>query len=363
MVIGKTIINGKEFEFKENGELITNLLDVNKQSCYLFDCAQCDQSNEEDKMRNHNYKSGVLSGLCSATMWGLDTALMGVIGLMAVFTVSEATFIVVFVTAFFHDIFSAIWTFIFLSAKKKLGGLSKAIRTKSAFYVVIAALMGGPIGMSGYLLAINLIGPSYTAIISSLYPAVGAILSYFLLKEKINKKAWIGLMAAVLGVILLGYQPKVSSINIFGFLCAGLCVIGWGSECVICAYGMKQEIVTSEYALQIRQLTSAVVYGLLLIPIVGGIGLSVTVLKNNALWWIGATAFVGTVSYLCYYNAIYKIGATRAMGLNITYVVFSIIFDKLLLTRTFDLMKDLKTIICAALVIVGVYFVAKEPIC
>ena len=206
--------------------------------------------------KNENYKLGVFSGMCSAIMWGTDTVLMGIVGAMTIFSPVEAAFVAAFVTAFFHDAFSAIWTFLFLAAKRQLSGLFKALKTKSALYVAIAALMGGPIGMTGYLLAINLIGPSYTAIISSLYPAVGAILSYFLLKERINKKAWIGLLCAVIGVILLGYEPGESSINIAGFLCAFLCVFGWGSECVICAYGMKDEIVTSEYALQIRRMSS-----------------------------------------------------------------------------------------------------------
>lgn len=62
------------------------------------------------------------------------------------------------------------------------------MKTKSALFVVIAALMGGPIGMTGYLLAVKLIGPSYTAIISSLYPAVGAILAYFILKERLIRR-------------------------------------------------------------------------------------------------------------------------------------------------------------------------------
>lgn len=313
--------------------------------------------------KNKNYKLGVFSGLCSAIMWGTDTVLMGIVGAMTVFSPVEAAFVAAFVTAFFHDAFSAVWTFLFLAGKRQLSGLFKALKTKSALYVAIAALMGGPIGMTGYLLSINLIGPSYTAIISSLYPAVGAILSYFLLKERINKKAWLGLLCAVIGVILLGYEPGESSINIAGFLCAFLCVFGWGSECVVCAYGMKDEIVTSEYALQIRQLTSAITYGLILIPIIGGgLGLSIEVLKDKAIFWIAATAFTGTVSYLCYYNAIYKIGPTRAMGINITYVVWSIIFDKLFLTRGFNLIQDIKVLACALLVIGGVYFVAKEPI-
>lgn len=309
-------------------------------------------------MSKNNYKIGVISGISSAVCWGLDTVLMGIVLGMAPFLPKEAVFLAPFVTAFFHDAFSAIWTFIFLGIKKQWGNLFRAMRTKSALFVVIAALMGGPVGMTGYLLAVKLIGPSYTAIISSLYPAVGAILAYFILKEKMNKKAWIGLISAIIGVSILGYSSGENGVSIAGFLCAFLCVIGWGSECVICAYGMKGDEVSSEFALQIRQMTSAIVYGLLIIPVVGGIGLSFEILRTSVLWWVAGTALAGTVSYLCYYNAIYRIGATRAMGLNITYVVWSIVFDKLFLGTDIGV----STIISSILVIVGVYFVAKEPV-
>lgn len=309
-------------------------------------------------MNKNNYKIGVMSGISSAVCWGLDTVLMGIVLGMAPFLPKEAVFLAPFVTAFFHDTFSAIWTFIFLGIKKQWGNLFRAMRTKSALFVVIAALMGGPVGMTGYLLAVKLIGPSYTAIISSLYPAVGAILAYFILKEKMNKKAWIGLISAIIGVSILGYSSGENGVSIAGFLCAFLCVIGWGSECVICAYGMKGDEVSSEFALQIRQMTSAIVYGLLIIPVVGGIGLSFEILRTSVLWWVAGTALAGTVSYLCYYNAIYRIGATRAMGLNITYVVWSIVFDKLFLGTDIGV----STIISSILVIVGVYFVAKEPV-
>lgn len=306
---------------------------------------------------NNNYKIGVMSGISSAICWGLDTVLMGIVLAMAPFLPDEAVFLAPFVTAFFHDAFSAVWTFIYLGVKKQWKNLFKAMKTKSALWVVVAALMGGPVGMTGYLLAVKLIGPSYTAIISSLYPAVGAILAYFILKEKMNKKAWIGLIFAIIGVSVLGYSSGESGVSIAGFLCAFLCVIGWGSECVICAYGMKGDEVSSEFALQIRQMTSAIVYGLLIVPVVGGIGLSIEVLRTSVLWWIGATALAGTVSYLCYYNAIYRVGATRAMGLNITYVVWSIIFDKIFLGTDIGIL----TVLSSIMVIGGVYFVAKEP--
>ncbi|MDO5517156.1 MAG: EamA family transporter, partial [Clostridium sp.] len=115
-----------------------------------------------------------MSGISSALCWGLDTVLMGIVLAMAPFLPKEAVFLAPFVTAFFHDTFSAIWTFIYLGIKKQWKNLFKAMKTKSALCVVVAALMGGPVGMTGYLLAVKLIGPSYTAIISSLYPAVGA---------------------------------------------------------------------------------------------------------------------------------------------------------------------------------------------
>ncbi|WP_244834562.1 DMT family transporter [Clostridium sp. BJN0001] len=296
------------------------------------------------------YSSGVFNGICSAAMWGADTVLL------SVFLPGDTAFLAPFITTFFHDSFSAVWTFLYLLFRRQLGNLTKALKTKSALYVALAALMGGPIGMTGYLFAVKLIGPSYTAIISSLYPAVGAFLSYVILKDKLNKKAWIGLIAVIVGIGLLGFTPSNGSLNLPGVLCASLCVIGWGSECVICAYGMKDKEVTSELALQIRQLTSGLTYGFLIIPIVGGLGLTAEMAKSNIIFGIGITALTGTISYLCYYAAIYKIGPTRAMGINITYVIWTIAINMFR-----GEMPSVIAVLSSILVISGVYFVAKEP--
>jgi len=304
-----------------------------------------------------NYKVGVLAGIGSAITWGIDTVLMVIVLAMSPFLPENAVFLAPFITAFFHDAFSAIWTFIYLAFKKQLRPLFKAMKTKSALFVALAALLGGPVGMTGYVLAVKLIGPSYTAIISSLYPAFGAVLAYFILKEKITKKGWVGLFVAVLGICIVGYSPSESGISIVGIIWALVCVLGWGSECVICAIGMKGDEVSAEFALQIRQLTSGLVYAFLIIPVIGGIGLSIEVLRTSVIWWVLAIALSGTLSYLFYYQAIYKIGATKAMGLNITYVVFSIAFD-IFINGT---QLSLKTIICSIMVMGGVYFVAKAP--
>jgi drug/metabolite transporter (DMT)-like permease len=308
----------------------------------------------------NDYKVGIFAGIGSAVTWGIDTVLMVIVLAMFANNTSlpeNAVFLAPVITAFFHDAFSAVWTFIYLGFKKQLGPLLKAMKTKSALFVALAALLGGPVGMTGYVLAVKYIGPSYTAIISSLYPAFGAVLAYFVLKEKMTKKGWIGLLVAVIGICWVGYSPNEAGISIVGFIWVIVCVAGWGSESVICAIGMKNDEVSSEFALQIRQLTSGLVYAFLIIPIIGGVGLSIEVLRTSAIWWVLAIALSGTLSYLFYYQAIYKIGPVKAMGLNITYVVFSIAFD-ILINGT---PLSLKTIICSIMVMGGVYFVAKTP--
>lgn len=307
------------------------------------------------EINKNNYKIGIFTGIGSAVTWGIDTVLMAIVLTMVPFTSDNAIFIAPVITACFHDLFSAIWTFIYLALKRQLRPLVKAMKTKSALVVALAALMGGPVGMTGYVLSVKYIGPSYTAIISSLYPAFGAILAYLILKEKITKVGWLGLVIAILGICIVGYSPSDSGINATGLIWALVCVIGWGSECVICAIGMKADEVSAEYALQIRQLTSGIVYSAFIIPIMGGIGVSFEVLRTSSLWWVIAIALSGTLSYLCYYQSIHKIGATKAMGLNITYVVFSVVLDVVINGTELSL----KTIICSLMVMFGVYLVAR----
>lgn len=301
---------------------------------------------------------GVYLGLTSAITWGVDTVLAGIILGMTPFIEGEQAIILApFVSAFLHDFFSTIWTFIYLTIKRRIKVLINAMKTRSSRYVMLGALLGGPVGMTGYLLSIKYLGPSYTASISSIYPAVGAILAAIILKEKLNKKAYIGLLLSIIGIIALGYSKGSDKGSVLGFLFVGLCIFGWGSEAVICAYGMKDDEVDSESALQIRQLTSAVVYGFLIIPIVKAVPLTTAAFKSEAILIIAATALFGTISYLCYYGAINKIGATKAMGINITYFVWAIIFDTIFLKNSLSI----KTILLGFIVMFGSYLVAKEP--
>lgn len=300
----------------------------------------------------------MIHGLISGILWGLDTVLLGITLAMSPFVSTEqAIFLAPFVSTFLHDMFSSIWMSIYMVVKKELRKTFRAARTRSGRFIVLGALLGGPVGMTGYLLAIKYIGSSYTAIISSLYPAIGALLSYIVLKEKMKPTAILGLFISIAGIVALGYIPGGVVTNLgLGFIFAILCVIGWASEAVICSYGMKEDEISPEESLQVRQLTSALAYGFLIIPIIGGGRFTIEILPTTATGIIFLTALSGTASYVFYYKGINKIGATKAMSLNITYSAWAILFGVVLLGNNIDL----KSIVCCIVIMIGSVMAAGD---
>ncbi|WP_373598188.1 DMT family transporter [Paraclostridium bifermentans] len=306
-----------------------------------------------------NKNTGLFSGVMSGALWGLDTALTGIILSSSPFIETpKAILLAPFVSAFLHDMFSSLWMFLYMIVTKQLKQVIKALKTRSGKYICIAALFGGPIGMASYLLAIKYIGAGYTASISAIYPAVGAFWAYLFLKEKLSKRAFLGLIISITSVIILGYSPdKIENSNyLLGFGLALVCVLGWSLESVICAYGMKEDEVGPTQALQIRQLVSALFYGIIIIPMIGGIGLSGEAITSNLSILICITALVGTASYIFYYTAIDSIGPVKATGLNITYCIWAIIFDIVILGSDITL----KLILCSILIIIGSIMVSKN---
>ncbi|MGL4741196.1 MAG: DMT family transporter [Sarcina sp.] len=306
-------------------------------------------------MKNNFYK-GTGKGVISALTWGIDTAFTVVLLAMTPFIkTEEAIFLAPFVSVFLHDFFSSIWVLIYLTFKGQLKDFIKGAKTRSAKFAMLGGLLGGPVGMTGYYLAMKHMGASNTAAISAIYPAFGAILAALVLKEKVNKKAWLGIILMILGIGLLGFTGEAGSFNLIGFGCAMLTVVGWGSECVVCAYGMKDDEINPEQALQLRQLTSAIFYGIIILPIMKAVPLlKEIVIASDVMWLLVFISIAGTISYLCYYGAINQIGPTKAMSINITYVIWSMIIDGFILGNTITA----KMIMCAILIIIGCIMVA-----
>lgn len=291
-------------------------------------------------------------GLLAGFFWGLDTVILGIALVMSPFLSTEqAILLAPFISTFIHDFCSSLWMLCYMGIKKESKKILTALKTRSGKVIVLAALMGGPIGMTGYVLSISYIGAAYTAIISALFPGVGALLSYIFLKEKMKGYQLAGLTASILGVIALGYSPggNESTNILLGFLFALMCVIGWASEAVIIAYGLKTQEISDRLALQIRQMTSAIFYGAIIIPVVRGWSFTIFILSTKTAAIILLAALFGTASYLFYYKAINKIGASKAMALNITYSAWSIVFGAIILNEE----VSLRSVIYALIIVCG----------
>ena len=246
----------------------------------------------------------MITGLMAGVFWAADTVILGIALAMTPFvSTEEAVFLAPCVSTFLHDLCSAFWMLLYTGIRRQFRGVKRALQTRSGKFIILGALLGGPVGMSGYVAAIYYMGAGYTSIVSSVFPALGALLSSIFLKEKMKGYQIAGLVVSLLGVIALGYTPGEAGRNyLLGFLCAAVCVFGWALEAVIC-----------EHALMIRQATSAVFYGIVLLPALKGWGVAVSAATSSALPVILAAAFFGTASYLCYYLAIHRLGASKAM--------------------------------------------------
>lgn len=273
-------------------------------------------------------------GLFSGILWGLDTVVLGIALSMAPFIdTPEAIAFAAVASSFLHDAACAIWLAIYMGIRGRLKDTLAALKTRSGLVVIAGALLGGPIGMTGYVIAINNIGAAYTAIISAFYPALGAFLSYVLLKEKMSAKQIASLIVALFGVMAMGYisagDSEMGNTTI-GLVGAILAVIGWGSEAVLCAWGMKDDAVDNETALQIRETASALVYGIAVLPLFGAWSFTAHAIPNFATGIVALSALAGTASYLFYYKGISVIGAAKAMALNISYSAWAVAFGFIL---------------------------------
>ena len=302
-------------------------------------------------------KYGILIGGLSGASWGLNTVIMSYIMMVSIFqSYSENIFITALTSAFLHDFFSACWLSLNLIRERKIDQLIQPFKSKIGIFLVIGAILGGPIGMAGYILGTKYIGAAYTSSFSALYPVLGTILNAIFLKEKVNLRVKLGIIISGLGIFLLSYSPidlRIYPHYLLGILFSLICVLGWALECVIASYSMRYRKIDSSTAICIRQIISAIFYGVIIIPFLDVQLLLKSILTTHIIFLFIGTALIGSLSYLFWYRSINLIGAPRGMALNITYVVWTIVFSKLILN--IDL--NIQFIIASIVIFIGIVMI------
>lgn len=283
-------------------------------------------------------------GLGAGIFWALDTVILGIALSQGCFLDSrQAVFLAPFISTFLHDAFSCLWMLLYTGIRKQFRKVLRALKSRNGRVIILGAVFGGPVGMTGYVFSIRYLGASYTAMISALFPAFGALAAHFFLKERLKKSQTAGMAVSVCGLLLLGFSPQSGHLESFavGLACAMLCIFGWVSEVIICAYGMRSSEVDNEQALMIRQAASALVHGAVIMNVLSAWPFIAEHVTAGAMGIVFLAAACGTVSYLCYYRTIRVMGPSKGMALNVTYSAWAIIFEFLILGNKPGMLKVL----------------------
>ncbi|OCA82902.1 hypothetical protein A8F95_14345 [Bacillus wudalianchiensis] len=295
-------------------------------------------------------RKGIGLGATSAIAWGIDTVIIGLI--IASTPFKEAVVLAPIVAAFMHDFFSALWITLLMIVKGEFINVLQLLKTKSGAILVLGAVCGGPLAMTFYFLGIQYAGVTYAASIASIFPGIGAVLAFTFLKEKMNRRTWFGVVLSITGVIVLAYMPSKFSVDshfFIGILFSLGAAIFWGLEGVIGAWGMKGKEVVPLYAINIRQMVSALCYAILIIPFIQGYSLVFQAASSEIVWIIVIAGLLGTANYSLYYMSINVIGAARGQSLNNTYVFWAIVVSILFIGTP----VSLQFIIGALIVLLG----------
>lgn len=288
-------------------------------------------------------KSGISFGLFSGLFWGLGLTISSYI--FSLYNISP------FVVAVVHDLISIfILASILLIKYKKIDfKIFTNIRNVS---VIIGALLAGPIGMQCNLYAVKYIGSGLTSSITAIYPAVSVMLAVIFLRHKVSTKTIVGIALIITGIFIQSYKSEQVNSFYIGFLFALICAVAWGSESVLSSYAMSNHLTEIE-TLLIRQVTSFLAY--LVIVMFNGFTIGeVADIKLGGLIFFFVLS--NMVSYIMYYIAINRLQPAKATGLNVSYVVWTVIFSAIFL----GIGLSFQVIITSLIIIFGVYIIIKD---
>lgn len=299
-------------------------------------------------------------GFVSGLLWGLDSLFLGFALAVPFFVKGIDPSAAALAAAFIHDGFCALFLLCYLVLKGRIRELIAAWKSGGGRAVMLGAVLGGPVGMAGYVFAISNIGPAYTAALSAIYPAVGALLAYLILKEKMRPQQLFALAITLIALVVLGWSSQGSAQAahpLLGLLGAFFCVAGWGSEAVACSWALRNaEEIDTTLALTIREASSALIYAVIVIPALSSWSFVLRASTQSASLFLVAAAVWGTLSYLSYYKAIDLIGAARSMALNISYAAWALIFTSIAQLS----LPPAVQVIASLVIIVGTIFASND---
>lgn len=297
-------------------------------------------------------KKGIFIALMSGFLYGGYTAFMtqgmatgvwvdyyGGTGVAAGLSAFALVYTLSAVGAAVNDICSAVWTLIYAAIIGRLGDFARSINTKPGRILIVAAIIGGPLASTAYVIGLQMAG-SIIVPIAALNAAIGAIIGRIIYKQKLSGGMILGIVicfaaAVIIGLFgygipeggLAGIFGNMSGEAVIGIIAAFCAALGWGIEGAVGGYACC--MVDTEVAICIRQCTSGIVNAVILcslLSLIGGDGIgSGLALVGHALadgpsiWMFFIGGVFASWSFKFWYKGASMCGAALGMGCNGTY--------------------------------------------
>lgn len=286
-------------------------------------------------------KKGIFIALMSGFLYGGYTAFMtqgmstGIWGEWYGVTSGLSAFAVVYtlsaVGAAVNDICSAIWTLVYAGIIGRLSDFARSINTKPGRILILAAIIGGPLASTAYVVGLQMAG-SIIVPIAALNAAIGAIIGKVIYKQVLSKGMVLGIFICFAAAVLIGstgmeLDGGFSTEMLIGITSAFCAALGWGIEGAVGGYACC--MVDTEVAICIRQITSGIVNGVVLVSILSiiggdGIGAGVSMvcqalLDGPSIWMFFIGGIFASWSFKFWYKGAAMCGAALGMGCNGTY--------------------------------------------
>lgn len=297
-------------------------------------------------------KKGIFIALMSGFLYGGYTAFMtqgmatgvwndyyGGTGVAAGLSAFALVYTLSAVGAAVNDICSAVWTLIYAAIIGRLGDFARSINTKPGRILIVAAIIGGPLASTAYVIGLQMAG-SIIIPIAALNAAIGAIIGRIIYKQKLSGGMVAGIVICFVAAVIIGLFgygiPEGGLAGIFGnmsgeaaigIIAAFCAALGWGIEGAVGGYACC--MVDTEVAICIRQCTSGIVNAVILCPLLslmGGDGIgSGLALVGHALadgpsiWMFFIGGVFASWSFKFWYKGASMCGAALGMGCNGTY--------------------------------------------
>ncbi len=198
-------------------------------------------------------------------------------------------------------------------------------------------------------------------IINSTVPILVLLMSYFILKQKINFYQTLGILLSTFGVVFLILKADISNIFILEFNEGDILIIissvTWALYSVLVKFKPK-DLNDFEY------FASIVTIGfILLLPFYFYQGYSIEkeleVLKNNYLIFLYVSIFPSIASYYLWHYGIDKIGASRTAQFTHLMPIFGITLASIFLKETLEIYHLLGAILIALGIYLSLFYKRK----